>query len=140
MRRQIASLTLIQRRDAESEMATHAKQTELEVLTKLQKGDLDARLIDPSILRTLKYDIRINNENFEIPLPEEHFRPAELIRISHLDATIDNDQVIIVLSILLVEKAKYTFYKLHTIPVYQRIDNQNFSVQIKPSNNLLSEI
>ena len=138
LRRQIASLTLIQRRDAEYELAIQAKQTELEVLTKLQKGDLDARLIDPSILPTLKYDIRTNNENFEIPLPEEHFRPAELIRISHLDATIDNNQVIIVLSIPLVEKAKYTFYKLHPIPVYQRIDNQNFSVQIKPSHNFLA--
>ena len=54
LRRQIASLTLIQRRDAEYELAIQAKQTELEVLTKLQKGDLDARLIDPSILPTLK--------------------------------------------------------------------------------------
>ena len=126
MRRQSASLTLTQRSDAEYKMAIQAKPTKLEILVKLQKGDLDARLIDPSILPTLIYDIRTHNENFEIQLPEEHFCLAELIRISHIDATIDNDQVIIVLSIPLVEKAKYTFYKMHPIPLYQRIDNQNF--------------
>ena len=48
MRRQIASLTLIQRRDAKYEMAIQAKQTETGVLTKLQKSDFGARLIDPS--------------------------------------------------------------------------------------------
>ena len=85
LQRQVAVLTLTQR-------------TELEILTKLQKGELNARLIDRDVLSTLKHDIHTHNENFEIPLREENFRPAEIIKISHVDATIYNDIVIIVLT------------------------------------------
>ena len=131
-------LTLTQCRDTELELALQAKRTELEILTRLQKGELDARLIDPDILTTLKHDIRTHKGNFEIPSPEEHFRTAEIIKISNMDATIQNDTVIIVLSIALVEKAKYTFYELHPVPVNQKVGNQNISVQVKPSHTFLA--
>ena len=128
-------LTLIQCRDTELELTLQAKQTEMEILTKLQKGELDAHLIDPDILATLKHDIRTHNENFEIPLPEEHFRTAEIIKISHVDAPIHNDTVIPFHS---SKKQNTLFINYPLVPVNQQIGSQNFSVHVKPSHNFLA--
>ena len=134
--RTLAILTRRRRHDLDFDLLLRAKQEELDVLTQLQKGIVDHRILSDTIINKIRNDIKTHSP-FEIPIPETHFRATELAKISQIDATITNETVIVSLTIPLVDKNTITFYKMHSIPVTQDALNLNLSATIIPSHKFL---
>ena len=130
-------LARTRREDLEFKLILQAKQEELNILMLLQKGIIDPRTLSDSLIETIRNDIKIHS-HFEIPIPKEHFRTEELIKISQIDAIIINNTVVLSLTILLVDKNIFTFYKLHSLPVAQHINKQNFTTSIIPTHSFLA--
>ena len=134
--RTLAILTRRRRHDLEFDLLLRARQEEFDVLTQLQKGDVDHRILSDTLINKIRNDIKTHS-HFEIPIPETHFRATELAKISQIDATTVNGTVVVSLTIPLVDKNTITFNKMHSVPVTQDVLNLNLSATIKPSHKFL---
>uniref|UniRef100_A0ABD2WAD5 Uncharacterized protein n=1 Tax=Trichogramma kaykai TaxID=54128 RepID=A0ABD2WAD5_9HYME len=55
------------------------------ILRELQSGRIPSQLLTQSIAQEIAIDIQQNNPDLEIPIPGEHLRPEEILKISTAD-------------------------------------------------------
>ena len=104
LRREI-ELTIIKRRALE----------EQQILRTLQKRELNDKILAPKFLQQIIGDIKINQQDLEIPIPNEHIRVEEISKILIIDAYVTNGDIAVSINIPLVAKETHKLYNMHSL-------------------------
>ncbi|KAL7291833.1 hypothetical protein TKK_0014613 [Trichogramma kaykai] len=109
------------------------------ILRELREGRVPPQLLTPSLAREIATDIQQNNPDLHIPIPTEHLRPEEILKISKADMIYVDKRTIAIIYIPLTERNHYILYKLHPLEIPQ-ISPDNVTIDaafIRPTHPFL---
>ncbi|CAB0034830.1 unnamed protein product, partial [Trichogramma brassicae] len=89
------------------------------ILRELRSGRIPSQLLTQSIAQEIAIDIQQNNPDLEIPIPREHLRPEEILKISTADMIYIDGHTTAIIYIPLTERTQYKLYKLHPLEIPQ---------------------
>ncbi|CAB0038649.1 unnamed protein product [Trichogramma brassicae] len=109
------------------------------ILRELRSGRIPPQLLTQSIAQEIAIDIQQNNPDLEIPIPREHLRPEEILKISTADMIYIDGHTTAIIYIPLTERTRYKLYKLHPleIPQFSRNNTPIGTAFIRPAHPYL---
>lgn len=108
------------------------------IISKVLRGEVEVSLLNKELLQEISNDIRRVTNGADFPVPAEHLRPEEVIRLAHVDATHDRNRTIIIIYIPLVDKTLNKLYRMLPLPIVQRTNNKSLGfAYLKPSHDYI---
>lgn len=110
----------------------------LDILRKLKEGKIHPEVLNTATLHQIVTDIRLTINDLDLPVPMEHIRTEEIVKISNIDAIHNHDRTYIVIHLPLMDRNVYNLYKTHPIWIPQNLIHKGMSAFIKNSHPYLA--
>ena len=100
-----------------------ATQRFITALSTARNGKLHPSLFSGSSFKTIINEIHNSMVDFELPIPRDHQRIEDLVKISRVNLKYISGKMVVTVQIPLVNRIEYDLYKIHILPIPQHLNN-----------------